>query len=108
MRMPDASFPSLPLSVCMATFNGARHIAAQVDSILAQLEPGDELVVSDDGSTDRTHEILAGYGDRVRVVGTSRVGGAVPNFERALAAARGEAWWRCPTRTMYGWRAAWP
>jgi glycosyltransferase involved in cell wall biosynthesis len=78
------------LSVCMATFNGARFLPAQIDSILGQLGPQDELVVSDDGSTDRTPEILAGYGDRLRVVGTSRVGGVVPNFERALAAARGD------------------
>jgi glycosyltransferase involved in cell wall biosynthesis len=76
--------------VCMATFDGAPYLAAQVDSILAQLGPRDELVVADDGSTDRTPEILAGYGDRLRVVGTSRVGGVVANFERALAAARGE------------------
>lgn len=84
--------PELPprLSVCMATFNGARFLEAQVDSILRQLGPLDELLVSDDGSTDRTPEILAGYGERLRVVGTSRVGGVVPNFERALAAATGE------------------
>jgi len=89
--MATAVAPSPPrLSVCMATFNGAPFLGAQVDSILAQLEPGDELVVSDDGSTDRTPEILAGYGDRLRLVGTGRVGGAVANFERALAAARGE------------------
>ncbi len=77
------------LSVCMATCNGARFLEAQIDSILAQLEPGDELLVSDDGSTDASPDILAGYGERIHVVGTSRVGGVVPNFERVLSAARG-------------------
>lgn len=89
MATGDAALPPR-LSVCMATFNGARFLQSQVDSILQQLGPGDELVVSDDGSTDRTPEILAGYGDRLRIVGTARVGGVVPNFERARAAARGD------------------
>ncbi len=74
----------------MATFNGARFLEAQIDSILEQLEPFDELVVSDDGSTDATPEILARYGQRIRVVGMTGVGGVVPNFERALSAARGD------------------
>lgn len=84
------SFQPPSVSVCLATFNGARHVAAQVDSILAQLGPLDELLVADDGSTDRTVEILSSYGDRLRLVGASRVGGPVPNFERVLAAARGD------------------
>lgn len=78
------------ISVCMATYNGADYLAEQVESILAQLRPGDELLVSDDGSTDSTLSILQSYGDRVRVVGTGRVGGVVPNFERVLKAASGD------------------
>jgi glycosyltransferase involved in cell wall biosynthesis len=83
--------PATPsLSVCLASYNGAPYLRAQIDSILVQLRPGDELVVSDDGSTDDTAQILASYGDRLRVVGTSRAGGVVRNFERALSAARGD------------------
>jgi glycosyltransferase involved in cell wall biosynthesis len=63
-------------------------LRAQIDSILSQLGPSDEMLVSDDGSTDGTPEILASYGNRLRIVGTSRAGGVVRNFERVLSAAR--------------------
>ena len=61
------------ISVCMATYNGAKYIREQVDSILNQdlsayPDAELELIVSDDGSTDETLEILASYGDaRIRV-----------------------------------------
>lgn len=74
----------------MATYNGARYLPAQIDSILAQLRPGDEFLVADDGSTDGTLDLLAGYGPALRVVATGRVGGVVANFSRALSEAHGE------------------
>ena len=51
------------ISICMATYNGAKYLREQVDSILNQefTENKDvemELVVSDDGSTDDTLKIL--------------------------------------------------
>ncbi len=56
------------ISVCMATYNGERFIKEQIDSILPQLGAGDELIISDDGSTDRTLEIIASYKDeRIKV-----------------------------------------
>jgi glycosyltransferase involved in cell wall biosynthesis len=72
----------------MASFNGARHLRSQLDSILPQLGRSDELIVSDDGSTDGSLEILAGLRDaRVRVLrGPAR--GAAENFASALAQAR--------------------
>lgn len=81
---------SQKISVCLATYNGERYLREQIDSVLVQLKPGDELLVSDDGSTDGTPQILASYGDRLRVVGAGRAGGVVRNFERVLSAARGE------------------
>lgn len=47
------------VSVAMATYNGERHLRAQLDSIAAQTERPSELVVRDDGSTDATIELLA-------------------------------------------------
>jgi glycosyltransferase involved in cell wall biosynthesis len=52
------------VSVCMATFNGERFIKKQIDSILCQLNDKDELVISDDNSTDSTTEILNSYEDK--------------------------------------------
>ena len=46
------------ISVCMATFNGEKYIKEQIDSILIQLKEEDELIISDDGSTDKTLEII--------------------------------------------------
>ena len=46
------------ISVCMATYNGERFLNEQIDSILPQLSVYDELVISDDNSTDSTREIL--------------------------------------------------
>lgn len=52
------------ISVCMATFNGERYIAEQIESILTQLGPDDELIISDDGSTDKTLDIIRGFNNR--------------------------------------------
>ncbi len=48
------------------------------------------MLISDDGSTDDTLEILGAYGGKVQVVNSKRVGGVVPNFERALSVATRE------------------
>lgn len=89
-------------SVCMATYNGARFIREQIDSILLQLGAEDELIVSDDGSTDGTLEILAEYAvadARVRVLHHEKKISQSPyrnfryateNFENALCHANGD------------------
>jgi glycosyltransferase involved in cell wall biosynthesis len=54
----------MKLSVVMAVFNGATALPATLDSILGQTERDFELIVVDDGSTDATPSILAGYATR--------------------------------------------
>ena len=77
------------ISVCMTTYNGERYVAEQVHSILASPLVG-ELLVSDDGSTDRTLEVLRGIDDsRLRLLEGPRRG-LVRNFESVLGRARGE------------------
>lgn len=76
------------VSVCMATYNGMPYVEAQVASILIQLAPGDELVISDNGSSDGTAEYLRALGDpRVRVVTFLARRGPVPNFENVFRLA---------------------
>lgn len=49
------------ISVCIATHNGAKYIRQQIDSILPQLDRDDEILISDDGSTDNTINIIKSY-----------------------------------------------
>lgn len=78
------------ISFVLASFNGAVYIEAQVRSILAALGPDDEVVVSDDGSTDQTLEILLAIGDdRVRFTPPGLRLGYQRNFQRAIEASRG-------------------
>jgi GT2 family glycosyltransferase len=85
----DVSRGRTPISVCMATYNGARYLRPQLDSILDQLGPDDELLVQDDGSSDETPEILRSYDDpRIQLVANERNLGVIATFERCLARAR--------------------
>ncbi|MCD8304385.1 MAG: glycosyltransferase [Prevotellaceae bacterium] len=52
------------ISVCIATYNGEKYLKKQLLSILPQLGEGDEVVISDDGSTDNTLPMLMSLGDR--------------------------------------------
>lgn len=79
------------VSVCMATYNGSAYVEHQVQSILDELEPADELVIVDDASTDDTLAVVEALDDaRVRVIRQSRNRGYVRTFEAALLAAEGD------------------
>ena len=77
-------------SVCVATYNGERYIEAQLRSILAQIEEDDEVVVSDDGSTDSTLEIIGSIGDKRIRVCHCEAHYFRDNFANALHHAKGE------------------
>jgi len=77
------------ISVCLAAFNGAKYIEAQVRSIISSPRVT-ELLVSDDGSTDTTLEVLAAIPDRRLKVLAGPRRGVVANFESLLARASGD------------------
>ena len=82
---------AIHVSVCMATHNGASYIIEQIESILDQLSPNDELVISDDASTDDTVQIIRQLKDaRVKYVGSQFYGSPSLNFENALQNASGQ------------------
>ncbi len=88
------------ISVCIATYNGEKYIRPQIESIIVQLDPGDEIVISDDGSTDDTLNIIASFADdRIKVFDHSRdkkqkvkysFEHVTRNFENALRHAKGD------------------
>lgn len=79
------------VSVCVATYNGARFVEHQVRSILSELEPQDEIVLVDDASSDSTVEIVRALGDpRIRIFAETVNRGYVRTFEKALERAGGD------------------
>ncbi len=77
------------LSIAMCTYNGARYVQEQLESIVAQTRQPDELVVCDDRSTDQTVEIVQAFASRasfpVRVYANDENLGSTKNFERAIS-----------------------
>lgn len=79
------------ISVCMASFNGDQFIKEQIDSILGQLSSNDELIISDDHSTDNTCAIIKQYNDsRIKLVLNKLAKGVTHNFENALLHSKGD------------------
>ena len=82
------------LSIALATYNGAAFLKEQLESMAAQTRTPDELVISDDHSTDDTLRLIeefaetAGFPVRVSV-NESNVGTA-KNFEKAISLCRGD------------------
>jgi len=76
-------------SVIIPTYNRADMIAKSIDSVLAQDFGEFEIIVSDDGSTDNTLEVLSQYGDKITVV-TGPNAGCATARTRAIQAARGQ------------------
>lgn len=62
------------VSVVMAVHDEELHLPAAIESVLAQTRPAGEIVVVDDGSTDGTAAVAAGFGPPVRVVSQEQAG----------------------------------
>ena len=81
----------MKISVCMATFNGEKYIEQQIASILCQLSLDDELIISDDGSTDNTLCIIETFNDsRIKLLPGQEFHNPIFNMENALKNAIGD------------------
>jgi glycosyltransferase involved in cell wall biosynthesis len=75
----------------MATFNGERFIRKQLVSILKQLDENDQVIISDDSSTDNTLQIIKSLHDpRILLLEDNKFKNPVFNIENALKHAAGE------------------
>ena len=91
IELPPLGDSSL-VSVLVANYNYAEYIGEAIESVLKQTYPHFEVVVCDDGSTDNSREVIAGYqkhDDRVRLVCQTNAGVSAA-LNTAYAACRGE------------------
>ena len=86
---PDLARPRL--SVCLPTYNGEAYVAEAVQSVLQQSYADFEIVAVDDGSSDRTLELLQAFTDpRIRLYQNPHQRGIPGNWNEAVELARGE------------------
>ena len=57
---------ALGISCVIPVYNGERHLGEAIESVLHQTEPALEIIVVDDGSTDRSAEVVRSFGQRIR------------------------------------------
>ena len=83
--------------VVLCTYNGARFLPEQLESLRAQTRVIDRLVISDDGSTDGTFEFLSSIKlpPSALLIRNEQRLGAVENFSQALAQANGDIVFLC-------------
>ncbi len=84
----------MTFSVALGTYNGARFLREQLDSLAAQSRPPDELVICDDASTDGTVEIVTDFAASapfpVHITINGGNLGSTQNFGQAIAQCRGD------------------
>lgn len=77
------------VSIVINNYNYARFLGAAIESALAQSHANTEVIVVDDGSTDNSREIIAGYGERIRPIFKAN-GGQGSAFNAGVGASRGD------------------
>ena len=87
------------VSVAMATYNGEKYLAHQLESLVRQTRLPDELVISDDASFDSTWAIVTEFAARapfpVRLYHNEHNLGFAQNFSRALSLCTGDLVFMC-------------
>lgn len=91
--------PTTTISVALCTYNGERFLQEQLDSIANQTRTPNEVIVCDDGSTDKTLEILKFWAKtvpfKVTIIQNECNLGYAKNFEKAITLCDGEIIFLC-------------
>jgi len=80
-------------SVALCTFNGQKFLSQQLDSIINQTVPVDEIIICDDNSTDTTISIIKDYKEKypyIKLFNNSNSLGTIKNFEKAISLCSGK------------------
>ncbi len=84
----------MKISIAMCTYNGAEFLPAQLQSILGQTRPPNEIVICDDGSTDNTRAFLEQFKEQSSIPVALHFNqqnlGYVKNFEQAITLCTGD------------------
>lgn len=84
----------MKISIALATYNGTRYLREQLDSFMAQSRSPDELVITDDNSTDDTISIIKSFASQapfeIRYSVNEKNIGYAANFERAIQQCTGD------------------
>jgi len=79
------------VTVLMSVYNGERYLQKAIDSILGQTFNDFEFLIVNDGSTDKTVEILENYNDpRIKIINNEKNIGLTKSLNKGLKLARGE------------------
>jgi len=81
------------ISVIMAVYNGEKYLEEAIESILDQSFDDFEFIIVDDGSIDRTSEILREYAkkdERIKIITNSKNIGLTKSLNKAIEQAKGE------------------
>jgi len=84
----------MKVSIAMATYNGANYIGEQLESFLAQTRLPDEVIITDDGSSDSTMNIVESFAItapfKVSIYKNTKNLGYCNNFQKALTKSTGD------------------
>ena len=90
------------ISVALCTYRGERFLREQLESILRQTQPPDELIITDDASDDGTTDVILDVSDRFRQLGVDvslltndQTLGVAANFEKCLTHTTGDLIFLC-------------
>ena len=98
---------SFTVSIVVPVHNCAHLTRLCLDAVLAELPAECEVIVIDDASTDATPELLAGYGDAIRIATLARNTGYASACNEGARVAEGESLsfsTTTPSPEPTGWR----